>query len=76
MLRVRGFSGHLLSVSLLSLFLFLSPGVTGEVSAQETPPKPEVRGEGVTEAEAALNAALSEAEKDGRLVFLHTGADW
>ena len=29
-----------------------------------------------TEAEAALTAALTEAEKDGRLVFLHTGADW
>lgn len=29
-----------------------------------------------TEAELALAAALAEAEKDDRLVFLHTGADW
>ncbi len=60
-----------------SLFLFVSflflVGAPGEVSAQDPP---EVAEQELIPAEKALAAALTQAEKDGRLVFLHTGADW
>jgi hypothetical protein len=66
------------------LLLFASCSVE-EVSTQEQPAEPATQEDPAqeapapqeaTEAEAALVAALAEAEKDDRLVFLHTGADW
>ncbi len=86
MLRERGSSGNRFAVVILLLPFFLASCKMKESSSQETPPDTEAGQEGITEAEVgeqeateaevALAAALSEAEKDGRRVFLHTGADW
>jgi hypothetical protein len=64
---------------LLVSALLLSPLAWSEAEAAsealepevaETPAVPE------TEAEAALAAALTEAERTDRLVFVHSGAPW
>lgn len=47
----------------------------GEANTQEVPAE-ETADQEVPEAEAVLVAALAEAERTDRLVFLHTGADW
>ncbi|MBT8395891.1 MAG: hypothetical protein HKO65_10835 [Gemmatimonadetes bacterium] len=75
MIRPRGGLKALLSVLFLSLLFFFVGGAFGKVSAQDPPAKPAAEQE-LVPAEEALTAALVEAEKDGRLVFLHTGADW
>jgi len=91
MLGEPRFNGNLLPVSILLLFIFpascgMKEAPPPESPPQETSPAAEAGPEGApeietgtpeaTEAEAALTAALTEAEKDGRLIFLHTGADW
>ena len=74
MFRIRR-SVRTLSPALFLSFLFvLLVGAPGEAFAQD-PPEAAAEQE-LIPAEEALAAALSEAEKDGRLVFLHTGADW
>lgn len=68
----RGFRwGLLIPVLLLAASCSSQEATTQERRAGETTVQPEA-----TEAEAALAAALAEGEKDDRLVFLHTGADW
>ena len=58
------------------LFFFLVAGARSELTAQEPPPEAVEGEEQLPHAEEVLKAGLAEAEKDGRLVFLHTGADW
>jgi hypothetical protein len=58
-------------------FLFLAVSCAGEeATTQEQSDEAAALRQQETEAELALAAALAEAEKDDRLVFLHTGADW
>lgn len=76
MLRNRGPSRSLPNVLVLTLLLIFAPGVSVHATAQETPQEAETAEKQLPPAEEVLTAGLAEAEKDGRLVFLHTGADW
>jgi hypothetical protein len=76
MLRKRGPSRSLPNVLVLTLFLTCTAGVSVHATAQETPPEAEAAEKQLPPAEEVLAAGLAEAERDGRLVFLHTGADW
>jgi hypothetical protein len=76
MLRSRGATRATLP-GLLIPFLFLAVSCAGEeATTQEQSDEAAALRQQETEAELALAAALAEAEKDDRLVFLHTGADW
>ena len=75
MIRARGGFRTLLSALFLSFLFLFAAGAFGEIVAQDPAEKAVVEQE-LVPAEEALTAALAEAEKDGRLVFLHTGADW
>lgn len=85
MLRSRGATRATLP-GLLIPFLFLAVSCAGEeattreqsaeAATQEQSGEATAAPQQETEAELALAAALAEAEKDDRLVFLHTGADW
>ena len=76
MLRIRnGF--EVLMAGFMFAFLLLIPACTGENASTDDPPTVElaiVLPE--TEAGTALGAALAEAGRTDRHVFLHTGADW
>ena len=57
--------------------LFMGLSLSFENAAtQEVPEAEAAAEEEAIKAEAVLAAALAEAEKTDRLVFLHTGADW
>ena len=59
------------------VLLLLAQGCTGEEAASQEPSNPG-RSPAIqeTEAQAVLAAGLAEAERTGRLVFLHSGAPW
>jgi hypothetical protein len=76
MLRFRGPVSNCIPVLFATLLIFWFPGANRGAAAQEDPSKAVADEEQLPHAEEVLAAALAEAEKDGRLVFLHTGADW
>ena len=62
---------------LLFPLLLLIPACAGEESSREdTPINAALAPQMGTEAGMALAAALTEANRTDRLVFVHTGADW
>lgn len=74
--RDRSGFGILWPVLLLALILHL-PGCTVEEAGSEDPPASSVVLQlPDTEAGAVLAAALVEARRTDRRVFVHTGADW
>jgi hypothetical protein len=76
MLRIRnGF--EVLMAGFMFAFLLLIPACAGENASTDDPPPVELAMViPETEAGAALGAALAEAGRTDRHVFLHTGADW
>ncbi|MGD2121964.1 MAG: hypothetical protein PVJ76_09470 [Gemmatimonadota bacterium] len=76
MLRCSGPLPNRIPVLFATLLIFWFAGANRGAAAQEDPSKAVAGEEQLPHAEEALAAALAEAEKDGRLVFLHTGADW
>ena len=75
MFRTRGSYSTLLPAVFLSFLFLFAAGASGEIAAQDPPEKAAAEQE-LVHAEEALTVAMAEAEKNGQLVFLHTGADW